>query len=86
MLAGAKPSISGQRQGPSLTPKGPRVGWAGSWEWAASPHQLLGLGSAVSQWLSQKFSTGGPPIPVKLPYQVGRTIKKRHDISYRLND
>jgi len=25
-------------------------------------------------------------IPVQLPYQVGRTIKKRHDISYRLND
>jgi len=25
-------------------------------------------------------------IPVQLPYQVGRTIKKRHAISYRLND
>jgi len=25
-------------------------------------------------------------IPVQLPYQVGCTIKKRHDISYRLND
>ena len=24
--------------------------------------------------------------PVQLPYQVGRTIKKRHDISYRLNE
>ena len=25
-------------------------------------------------------------IPVQLPYQVSRTIKKRHDISYRLNE
>jgi len=25
-------------------------------------------------------------IPVQLPYYVGRTIKKRHDMSYRLND
>jgi len=24
--------------------------------------------------------------PVQLPYQVGRTIKKRYDISYRLNE
>jgi len=45
MLAGAKPSISGQGQGPSLRPKGPRAGVGGFLErGAASPPPAMGSG------------------------------------------
>jgi len=53
--------------------------------------QILSL---TRQWRSQKFSTGGAPIcsfpfcpfPFSCPTKSAVQSKKRHDISYRLND
>ena len=59
---------------------------------AASSH--VTVYSASSQWRSQKFSAGGAsicsipfcPFPFSCPTKSAVQSKKRHDISYRLND